>query len=97
RDEVRKAHRVLMAFGHHLRDCSEGFKAAKVSPDDGPALRKAIAERKRKVDEERARFGEEWIILPNPLYGEWTQLQGHNPLDVLNPSTMPPPQALPSR
>lgn len=91
RAEVRKRHRVLMLLGDNLRDFSEEFRAPKVAPNNGPALREAIAERKRKVDQERARFGEEWIILPNPVYGEWTELQGADPLEVLNPSRMPGP------
>jgi 5'-nucleotidase (lipoprotein e(P4) family) len=91
RAAVRKRHRVLMLLGDNLRDFSEEFKAPEVAPTDGPALRQAIAERKRKVDEERAKFGEEWIILPNPVYGEWTRLQGADPLEVLNPSRMPGP------
>lgn len=91
RDLVRKTHRVLMLLGDNLRDFSEQFKAPEVKPTDGPALRKAIAERKARVDKERAKFGEEWIILPNPVYGEWTKLQGADPLEVLNPSRMPGP------
>ncbi|MFO0844383.1 MAG: HAD family acid phosphatase [Gemmataceae bacterium] len=91
RETVRKGHRVLMLLGDNLRDFSDEFKAPEVKPTDGPELRKGIAERKAKVDRERAKFGEEWVILPNPVYGEWAKLQGADPLEVLNPSRMPGP------
>jgi acid phosphatase len=72
-------YRVLMLFGDNLRDFSEEFKGRKVSPDDAAAQNEAIADRQRQVDRQLKRFGDDWIILPNPVYGEWTNLIGSRP------------------
>jgi acid phosphatase len=91
RKQVRNSYRVLMLLGDNLRDFSEEFKAPTVDPDDVPALRKALRERKEQVDRRGSLWGEEWFILPNPVYGEWTKLEGKHPIAVLNPSKMPGP------
>ncbi len=91
REEVRKRYAVLMLLGDNLRDFSEEFRAPKVDPADAAGLRRAIAERDDKVSRGGQKWGDDWFILPNPVYGEWTKLTGDNPLEVLRPSGMPAP------
>jgi acid phosphatase len=90
RRQVAARHRVLMLLGDNLRDFSEQFKAPRVDPDDVKAQNAAIADRLRQVDDRRARFGDDWIVLPNPAYGEWTRLLGRRPGENLRQTTMPP-------
>ena len=89
--QVARTHRVLMWVGDNLRDFSERFAAPRVSGDDVKAQNEAIAARLRQVDADRAHFGDDWIILPNPTYGEWTRLIGRQPGANLRPTTMPGP------
>jgi acid phosphatase len=91
RREVRERYNVLMLIGDNLRDLSEEFRANKVDPNDIVGLKKGIAERFERVDRNREKWGDEWIMLPNPVYGEWTKLAGATPLEVLNPSKMSTP------
>jgi acid phosphatase len=91
RKQVERSYRVLLLFGDNLRDFDESFKAAKVGRDDVAGQNRAIAERLRKVDEQRQRWGDDWIILPNPTYGEWTKLAGSRPAENLRGSTMKEP------
>jgi acid phosphatase len=83
RDEARKAYTVLLYLGDNLRDFDEQFKYA--APGPGGSVANSIKERKEKVDKTRARWGDNWIILPNPTYGEWTKAfgQGAKDLDLL--------------
>ncbi len=79
RDQVARSHRVLLTVGDNLLDFSEEFKAPRVGPDDLHGQEKALATRLRQVDARREHFGDDWIILPNPVYGEWTRLIGRRP------------------
>ena len=63
RDKASQAFDVVLWVGDNLRDFDNVFKYDK---------RGAVG-RKEAVDERRAKFGTDWIILPNPLYGEWTK------------------------
>lgn len=66
RAEVAKSYRVLLLLGDDLNDFVSGAW-------DSPAERKALAAR---YDE---RWGERWILLPNPYYGSWERaLYGHD-------------------
>ena len=69
---------VLLWVGDNLRDFDEAFKYDKAKGPDG---------RKQAVDERKERFGSDWIILPNPAYGEWTKPFSNTPadLDLLHP------------
>jgi predicted secreted acid phosphatase len=49
---------------------------------DPEKLDAAIRERKEKVDKARAKWGSEWVILPNPVYGEWTRPLGLGTKDL---------------
>ena len=59
REAIAKDHEVVMIFGDNLRDHSDDFKGG--TPD----------ERKAVVDQHFSEFGTSWIVLPNPMYGEW--------------------------
>jgi acid phosphatase len=87
RAKVERGHRVLMLLGDNLRDFSEEFKAPKLA-EGVEAQNQAIAERLDRVDPRRSRFGDDWIVLPNPTYGEWERLIGPRPGDNLRHTTM---------
>ncbi|MCY2973836.1 MAG: hypothetical protein NTW52_04120 [Planctomycetota bacterium] len=63
---------VLMYVGDNLRDFDNMFKDDEMLVE--PAKR--IDARKATVDEQREKFGEDWILLPNPAYGEWQKPLG---------------------
>jgi 5'-nucleotidase (lipoprotein e(P4) family) len=90
RAQVRKNFDVVMLVGDNLRDFDELFafpKAAEGKPEPDPDA--LIRDRKGEVDKERSRWGCEFIILPNPAYGEWTKPlgRGEKDLDRLVPTT----------
>jgi acid phosphatase len=93
RKSADEKYAVLMYFGDNLRDFSEEFAAPKVSETDESAQRKAIAERRARVDRAAYRWGNNWIILPNPVYGEWQRLLGKDPRTKLNKTRMVLPAA----
>jgi acid phosphatase len=86
RKKVSESHDVLLWVGDNLRDFDERFVADKVDPTNLDDVRKALARRAKLVDESRARWGDDFIILPNPMYGEWARLQGARPVEVLRPT-----------
>jgi acid phosphatase len=90
RKRVANRYRVLMLFGDNLRDFDEEFKAPPLGAD-AAEQNKAIAERLAKVDRRRSRWGDDWIILPNPSYGEWPRLIGRRPLANMHRTTMKAP------
>jgi len=55
---VAKTHRVVMLFGDDLNDFI-------------PASGKTLAERDRLARQYGDRWGRQWFILPNPVYGSW--------------------------
>ncbi|MFV2035816.1 MAG: 5'-nucleotidase, lipoprotein e(P4) family [Halocynthiibacter sp.] len=59
RQTIMADYEVVMIFGDNLRDQSDAFKGG--TPD----------ERKAVVDQYASDFGVSWIMLPNPMYGEW--------------------------
>jgi len=82
RAEVERRYTVLLYLGDNLRDFHEGdfksivdnTKSPKVT--DQAKLRAAIVARAAAVDRCEDLFGREWIILPNPVYGEWAKVLG---------------------
>lgn len=60
RSAVAKTHKVVLLVGDNLEDFSDSF-----SPTLGVAARAAA------VDQVKADWGEKFIILPNPMYGDW--------------------------
>ena len=59
RQTIMAKYDVVMMFGDNLNDHSDEFKG------------KSVAERKAAVDRNASKFGTSWIVLPNPMYGEW--------------------------
>ena|ERR1051325_5827766 len=59
RQSVRARYRVVLLVGDNLNDFNDDFAA------------KSIADRKAQVDRERADFGSLYIVVPNPMYGDW--------------------------
>lgn len=56
---VEEKYNVLMFVGDNLNDFPEGFD------------KKTNAERKEMVDSIEEKFGHDYIIIPNPAYGDW--------------------------
>lgn len=73
RESVTSGHDVLVSVGDNLRDFDETFAFVPVPTKSDPAdqVDAAIDRRKRLVDAKRDYFGGYYIILPNPVYGEW--------------------------
>jgi len=72
RESIREKFDVLIYVGDNLRDFDNLFKDDESLGD--PAAR--IDARKSSVDEHASKFGDEWILLPNPAYGEWQKPLG---------------------
>jgi acid phosphatase len=89
REQVGAKFNVVMLVGDNLRDFSETFAAPKFGPADGPeAFQKATAARNAAADAAAAHWGVDWIVLPNPVYGEWEKLIGPDPKAGFTPTTM---------
>jgi len=72
RTEAEKAHTVVLHVGDNLRDFDEAFRAPKLAADaDAAAVAAAIRHRKDAVDRHAKDWGARWIVIPNPIYGEW--------------------------
>ncbi|GJQ21580.1 MAG: 5'-nucleotidase [Bacteroidia bacterium] len=59
RDSIRKTHDIVLLIGDNLNDHASVFE------------KKSINERMEEVDRLRAEFGTRYLVLPNPMYGEW--------------------------
>ncbi len=88
RQEVERDYAVLLLVGDNLRDFDEQFKAATLKEKTPAAVEGVIQARKAIVDANRAAWGDRWVIIPNPAYGEWTRPLGlgQGDLDRLAPS-----------
>ncbi|MCS7079807.1 MAG: hypothetical protein NZ585_07125 [Chloracidobacterium sp.] len=82
RRAVEEKYRVLLYVGDNLRDFSEIFVTPKLAPED------AIAARRTAVERQAYRFGTDWFLLPNPVYGEWKKPLGDEPRRFLRPTKM---------
>lgn len=90
RAQVAEKYDVLMLIGDNLRDFSEDFALPKLT--DPPAtndILQAVAHRKSEVGRLSGHFGQDWFILPNPVYGEWDKAVKVAPLELMHPTTMP--------
>jgi 5'-nucleotidase (lipoprotein e(P4) family) len=56
---VKKSHEIVLLFGDNLSDFSIIFD------------KKSTEERNKNVDSLKLLFGKKFIILPNPMYGDW--------------------------
>jgi 5'-nucleotidase (lipoprotein e(P4) family) len=59
RESVLKSHNIVLLIGDNLNDFDSVFEL------------KDVAEREQLVDSLKVQFGTKFIILPNPLYGDW--------------------------
>ena len=88
RVEVERDYAVLLLVGDNLRDFDEQFRAASLREKTPATVEGAIQGRKERVDATRALWGDRYVIIPNPAYGEWTRPlgMGRADLDRLAPS-----------
>jgi acid phosphatase len=82
RADAEKAYAVLLHVGDNLRDFDEQFRCGNLGNATPADLEAAIKERKDRVDAGRAAWGNKWVILPNPAYGEWTKPLGRGKWDL---------------
>ena len=68
--KVRAGHRIALLIGDNLNDFNDDFAG------------KSIVDRAAQVDRERAEFGARFIVVPNPMYGDWEKAiyQNKSPL-----------------
>lgn len=59
RARVAENHEIVLLIGDNLGDFDERFQD------------KSVEERRNLVDARSAAFGDKFIVLPNPMYGEW--------------------------
>lgn len=94
-NEVTAAgYNVLLYLGDNLRDFDDTLKFRSLLNDTDAELQAAIKDRKAAIDKDRLKMGVEWIILPNPVYGEWLQGalgRGRRDFDRLVPEATPSP------
>jgi acid phosphatase len=55
---IAKDYRILLLLGDQLGDFTDAYKGT-------------IADRQKVFDDSKARWGHDWIALPNPTYGSW--------------------------
>ncbi len=87
RQEVEREYTVVLYVGDNLRDFDEAFRCRKLDKKRPEEITQAIQERKDATDMHRDAWGDKWIVLPNPAYGEWMKPlgQGRADLDRLAP------------
>jgi 5'-nucleotidase (lipoprotein e(P4) family) len=59
RQAIMAKHRIVLLMGDNLNDLAKEFE------------RKSTDDRKKEVDTVKNLFGTKYIVLPNPMYGEW--------------------------
>lgn len=87
RREVEKDYLVVLLVGDNLRDFDEDFRCPDLDPKTPAELSAAIQQRKDAVDRQWEVWGDKYIVLPNPVYGEWIKPlgPGKSVLDRLAP------------
>ncbi len=73
REKATNKFDVLLFVGDNLRDFDDRFK---FNPAAG------IEKRSDEVDATADKFGIEWIIIPNPSYGEWNRAFSNTEHDI---------------
>jgi 5'-nucleotidase (lipoprotein e(P4) family) len=66
REKVRLRYWIAMLVGDNLNDFDDNFSG------------KSIADRSAEVDRERSEFGSRFIVVPNPMYGDWENAVNNN-------------------
>jgi 5'-nucleotidase (lipoprotein e(P4) family) len=59
RETVLRDHEIILLMGDNLNDFTTIFE------------KKSLTERAASVDELKAEWGQRFIVLPNPMYGDW--------------------------
>lgn len=59
RDKIRENHRIVLLVGDNLNDFTNDYD------------KKGVEERMAAVEKNRSQFGETFILIPNPMYGDW--------------------------
>jgi 5'-nucleotidase (lipoprotein e(P4) family) len=59
RDKVSSTHEIIMLIGDNMNDFSGVFE------------NKTAANRFEETDKNKSQFGKRFIVLPNPMYGDW--------------------------
>ena len=59
RQKISETHHIVLLAGDTLADLSDAWD------------KKSIDERNENVDRLKAQFGNRYIVLPNPMYGDW--------------------------
>jgi len=65
RQSVRSHYDIALLMGDNLNDFNDDFAG------------KSITDRSAQVDREQAEFGSSFIVLPNPMYGDWEDAINH--------------------
>lgn len=81
-------YRIVMLVGDNLRDFSEDFVTPQKDFKDPVNGDIAMRQRWSAVDRHAYKFGGDWIILPNPVYGEWQKLLGPDARKMLRPTSV---------
>ncbi len=90
RDRIAARYNVLMLIGDNLRDFSEAFVNPQLpNPSAATDLLAAMNSRKQEVDRSTFHWGQNWFIIPNPVYGEWDRLIKVDPIPLMHPTSMP--------
>jgi 5'-nucleotidase (lipoprotein e(P4) family) len=89
RAQVAQTYSVVMLLGDTLTDFDQQF--ASKWPDNAKERLDLIADRKAKVDAQAAQWGTRWIVLPNPVYGEFARIEPKRALELMKRPTLPAP------
>lgn len=72
RDHIAANHRVIMLFGDDLGDFIPCVRRTPLAPCTSDAT---IASRLALTNEHQRYWGAGWYVLPNPMYGSWTDVE----------------------
>jgi 5'-nucleotidase (lipoprotein e(P4) family) len=70
RQQIRSRYRIVLLVGDNLNDFTDDFSG------------KSISDRKAQVDRDRNEFGLRFIVIPNPMYGDWENSINENKPDL---------------
>lgn len=59
RNHIKKTHDIVLLVGDNLNDHAAVFE------------RRSVSDRMAETDRLKAEFGTRYLVLPNPIYGEW--------------------------
>jgi 5'-nucleotidase (lipoprotein e(P4) family) len=87
RKQATDKFQVIMYFGDNLRDFDEKYRIEKKdyeAPEE--KARELIQTRMTTVEADKAKWGIEWFVFPNPTYGEWDRMAGKEPKRLFRPT-----------